>query len=163
MGLFRQSHERVRLVRTFPLSLKRLPILLYAEAREAGASIVRAFPNRSLGTSVAPGRWPGFFYNQIGCRMPSWLGGGKLDLPALNGYDGSIFSSLIAEIPMIVNVSEAKASLSKLMDMACQGEEVIIAGNILPLVELVPHTPRTKRKLGLLSRNSFCGTGGVMQ
>jgi len=51
---------------------------------------------------------------------------------------------------MIVNVSEAKTSLSKLVDMAYQGEEVIIAKNNLPLVELVPHKPRAKRKLGLL-------------
>jgi len=51
---------------------------------------------------------------------------------------------------MIVNVSEAKARLSKLVDMAFQGEEVIIAKNNLPLVELVRHTPGEKRKLGLL-------------
>jgi len=51
---------------------------------------------------------------------------------------------------MIVNVSEAKTSLSKLIDMAYQGEEVIIAKNNLPLVELVPHKPREKRRLGLL-------------
>lgn len=52
---------------------------------------------------------------------------------------------------MIVNVSEAKTRLSKLIDMAYQGEEVIIAKNNLPLVELVPHKPREKRKLGLLA------------
>jgi len=52
---------------------------------------------------------------------------------------------------MIINVSEAKTSLSKLIDMAHQGEEVIIAKNNLPLVELVPHKPREKRKLGLLA------------
>ncbi|HEJ83937.1 MAG TPA: type II toxin-antitoxin system Phd/YefM family antitoxin [Desulfobacteraceae bacterium] len=52
---------------------------------------------------------------------------------------------------MIVNVSEAKTNLSKLIDMAYQGEEVIIAKNNLPLVELVPHKPREKRKLGLLA------------
>ena len=51
---------------------------------------------------------------------------------------------------MIVNVSEAKAKLSKLIDMAYHGEEVIIAKNNLPLVKLVPHTPKAKRKLGLL-------------
>jgi prevent-host-death family protein len=52
---------------------------------------------------------------------------------------------------MIVNVSEAKTNLSKLIDMAYQGEEVIIAKNNLPLVELVPHKPREKRRLGLLT------------
>lgn len=51
---------------------------------------------------------------------------------------------------MIVNVSEAKTNLSKLIDMAYHGEEVIIAKNNLPLVELVVHKPKAKRKLGLL-------------
>ncbi|WP_286819043.1 type II toxin-antitoxin system Phd/YefM family antitoxin [Desulfobacter sp. UBA2225] len=49
---------------------------------------------------------------------------------------------------MIVNVSEAKAKLSKLIDMAYQGEEVIIAKNNLPLVKLVAHKMKSKRKLG---------------
>ena len=52
---------------------------------------------------------------------------------------------------MIVNVSEAKTNLSKLIDMAYHGEEVIIAKNNLPLVELVVHKPKAKRKLGLLA------------
>ena len=52
---------------------------------------------------------------------------------------------------MIINVSEAKTKLSKLIDMAFHGEEVIIAKNNLPLVELVPHRPKEKRKLGLLT------------
>jgi prevent-host-death family protein len=52
---------------------------------------------------------------------------------------------------MIVNVSEAKANFSKLIDMAYHGEEVIIAKNNLPLVELVRHKPRQKRPLGLLA------------
>lgn len=51
---------------------------------------------------------------------------------------------------MIINISEAKTNLSKLVDMAYHGEEVIIAKNNLPLVELVIHKPKTKRKLGLL-------------
>ena len=51
---------------------------------------------------------------------------------------------------MIVNVSEAKAKLSKLVDMAYHGEEIIIAKNNLPLVKLVSHNPKAKRKLGLL-------------
>ncbi|MGD9825247.1 type II toxin-antitoxin system Phd/YefM family antitoxin [Desulfobacter sp.] len=49
---------------------------------------------------------------------------------------------------MIVNVSEAKAKLSKLIDMAYQGEEVIIAKKNLPLVKLVAHKIKSKRKLG---------------
>ena len=52
---------------------------------------------------------------------------------------------------MIVNVSEAKTNLSKLIDMAYHGEKVIIAKNNLPLVEIVPHKPMEKRKLGLLA------------
>ena len=51
---------------------------------------------------------------------------------------------------MIVNLSEAKAKLSKLVDMAYHGEEIIIAKNNLPLVRLVSHNPKVKRKLGLL-------------
>ena len=52
---------------------------------------------------------------------------------------------------MIVNVSEAKANLSKLIDKAYHGEKIVIAKNNLPLVELVRHQPRGKRKLGLLA------------
>ena len=51
---------------------------------------------------------------------------------------------------MIINVSEAKAKLSMLIDMAYHGEEVIIAKNNLPLVKLIAHNPKPKRKLGLL-------------
>ena len=59
-------------------------------------------------------------------------------------------SDLTKEYKMIINVSEAKAKLSKLVDMAYHGEEVIIAKNNLPLVKLVSHNPKEKRKLGLL-------------
>lgn len=52
---------------------------------------------------------------------------------------------------MIVNIAEAKANLSKLVDRAFTGEEVVIAKNNLPLVDLVPHQTKGKRKLGLLS------------
>ena len=52
---------------------------------------------------------------------------------------------------MIVNISEAKKNLSKLVDMAYHGEEVIIAKNNLPLVEFVRHQPKGKRRLGLLA------------
>lgn len=51
---------------------------------------------------------------------------------------------------MIINVSEAKANLSKLINMVCQGEEVVIAKNNLPLVDLVIHKHAKKRKFGLL-------------
>jgi len=51
---------------------------------------------------------------------------------------------------MIVNISEAKTNLSKLVDMVYHGEKVVIAKNNLPLVDLVPHKPEGKRELGLL-------------
>ena len=51
---------------------------------------------------------------------------------------------------MIVNISEAKTNLSKLIDMVYHGQEVIIAKNNLPIVDLVIHKPKGKRKLGLL-------------
>jgi len=51
----------------------------------------------------------------------------------------------------IVNISEAKANLSKLVALVYQGEKVTIAKNNLPLVDLVIHKPEGKRKLGLLS------------
>ena len=50
----------------------------------------------------------------------------------------------------IVNISEAKANLSKLVALVFKGERVVIAKNNLPLVDLVIHKPEGKRKLGLL-------------
>ncbi len=52
---------------------------------------------------------------------------------------------------MIVNVSEAKTNLSKLIDLAFHGEKIVIAKNNTPLVDLVVHKPSAKRKLGLYS------------
>lgn len=52
---------------------------------------------------------------------------------------------------MIVNVSEAKTNLSKLIDRAFMGEEIVIAKNNLPLVDLIPHKQKGKRKLGTLA------------
>lgn len=51
---------------------------------------------------------------------------------------------------MIVNISEAKANLSKLVNMVYHGEKVVIVKNNLPLIDLVIHKPEGKRKLGLL-------------
>lgn len=51
---------------------------------------------------------------------------------------------------MIVNISDAKAHLSKLIDRVYHGEKVIIAKNNLPIADLVPHAPEGKRKLGFL-------------
>ena len=52
---------------------------------------------------------------------------------------------------MIVNISDAKTNLSKLIDLVYHGEEVVIAKNNLPLVDLVVHKPKGKRKLGPLA------------
>jgi antitoxin (DNA-binding transcriptional repressor) of toxin-antitoxin stability system len=52
---------------------------------------------------------------------------------------------------MIVNISEAKAQLSKLIDRVYHGEKVVIAKNNLPIADLVIHKPEGKRKLGLLN------------
>ncbi len=51
---------------------------------------------------------------------------------------------------MIINVSEAKTHLSRYIDMVYHGEEVVIAKNNLPLVDLVIHKTKGKRKLGRL-------------
>lgn len=51
---------------------------------------------------------------------------------------------------MIVNISDAKTNLSKLIDMVYHGEKVTIAKNNLPIADLVIHQPTGKRKLGLL-------------
>jgi len=51
---------------------------------------------------------------------------------------------------MIINISEAKTNLSKLIDMVYHGETVVIAKNNLPIADLVIHKPAGKRKLGLL-------------
>ncbi len=52
---------------------------------------------------------------------------------------------------MIVNISEAKAKLSKLVDLAYHGETVVISKNNLPLVELVAFRPKGRRQLGLVA------------
>ena len=51
---------------------------------------------------------------------------------------------------MTVNVSEAKAQLSSLLDRVYHGETVTIAKNNLPIADLVKHQPRGTRRLGLL-------------
>ena len=51
---------------------------------------------------------------------------------------------------MIINISDAKTNLSKLIDRVYHGEKITIAKNNLPIVDLVIHKPSGKRKLGLL-------------
>lgn len=50
---------------------------------------------------------------------------------------------------MIVNIAEAKANLSKLIALVCEGEEVTIAKNNKPLIDMVIHKPQQARQLGL--------------
>jgi prevent-host-death family protein len=47
-----------------------------------------------------------------------------------------------------INIAEAKAKLSELLDRALAGEEVVIARAGKPLVRLVPVEPRQPRKKG---------------
>ena len=49
-----------------------------------------------------------------------------------------------------VNMHEAKTCLSKLVERAEAGEEIIIARAGKPAVKLVPFTTRRRRRLGLL-------------
>jgi len=48
------------------------------------------------------------------------------------------------------NVHEAKTQLSRLLEQACQGQEIIIAKAGVPYVRLVPVETPTKRELGFL-------------
>jgi prevent-host-death family protein len=48
----------------------------------------------------------------------------------------------------IANIHEAKSQLSKLVDRALEGEEVIIARAGLPVVRLVPIRPETSPRTG---------------
>ena len=49
-----------------------------------------------------------------------------------------------------VNMHEAKAQLSRLGELACKGERVVIAKNGKPYLDLVPHKEREPRKPGAL-------------
>jgi prevent-host-death family protein len=50
---------------------------------------------------------------------------------------------------MIVNVHAAKTNLSKLIERACSGEEIIIARDSKPVAKLVP-IDGPKREFGVL-------------
>ena len=53
-----------------------------------------------------------------------------------------------------VNIADAKANLSKLIDCALAGEEVIIARYGVPLARLAPVTALSPRPLGFMAH---CG------
>lgn len=50
---------------------------------------------------------------------------------------------------MIVNVHAAKTNLSKLIEQACSGEEIVIARDSKPVAKLVP-IDGPKREFGVL-------------
>ena len=57
-----------------------------------------------------------------------------------------------------VNMHEAKAQLSRLGELACKGERVVIAKNGKPYLDLVPHQEekrREPRKLGILKEQGW--------
>ena len=51
---------------------------------------------------------------------------------------------------MQYNIHEAKTHLSRLLERACQGEDIVIAKAGVPFVRLVPRVPRQERELGFL-------------
>lgn len=52
---------------------------------------------------------------------------------------------------IVCNVAEAKAQLSRLLDAALAGEDVVLARAGTPLVRLVPLRPPPARELGFLA------------
>jgi len=50
----------------------------------------------------------------------------------------------------IYNVHAAKTNLSRLIERACAGEEIVIARNNEPVVKLVPVQPRPQPRRGSL-------------
>jgi prevent-host-death family protein len=57
-----------------------------------------------------------------------------------------------------VTIHEAKTKLSKLIEKACRGEEIIIARGPDPVVRLVPIDSRKgRRKLGILKGKLVVG------
>ena len=57
-----------------------------------------------------------------------------------------------------VGIHEAKTTLSRLIEKACQGEDVIIARGKEPVVRLVPIAGRKgRRKLGMLKGKLVVG------
>jgi prevent-host-death family protein len=55
----------------------------------------------------------------------------------------------------VYNVHAAKTHLSRLIERACAGEEVVIARNNEPVVKLVPIQPRPRRQRGSLKGRIF--------
>jgi prevent-host-death family protein len=61
-------------------------------------------------------------------------------------------------IMKIVTIHEAKTNLSRLIEKACRGEEIIIARGDHPVVRLVPVAKsKGRRKLGILKDKLIVG------
>ncbi|CAN5740828.1 hypothetical protein BH23GEM3_BH23GEM3_18610 [soil metagenome] len=104
----------------------------------------------------------------VGRRAKNFHRNGKLGsiirehwFSAVVHHGGVAFSTLLSKIAShpteqeqdmnIVNVHAAKTHLSRLIEQACAGEEVIIARNNKPVVKLVSiEAPRPKRQFGAL-------------
>jgi prevent-host-death family protein len=56
-------------------------------------------------------------------------------------------------VTVMMNMMEAKTNLSKLVELAVRGEEVVIANRGVPMVKLEPAQEPGKRKLGFLPGN----------
>lgn len=50
----------------------------------------------------------------------------------------------------VINIYEAKSQLSRLVEAALNGDEIVIARNGDPIIRLVPYKKKKKRKLGFL-------------
>jgi prevent-host-death family protein len=58
----------------------------------------------------------------------------------------------------IVTIREAKANLSKLIEKACRGEEIMIARGSKPVARLVPiKKKKSRRELGILKGKLIVG------
>jgi antitoxin (DNA-binding transcriptional repressor) of toxin-antitoxin stability system len=56
---------------------------------------------------------------------------------------------------MTVDVVEAQSQLQRLLTLAIQGNEIVIAENQVPLVKLVPLRKRPQRRVGGLHRGAL--------
>jgi len=56
-----------------------------------------------------------------------------------------------------VKIHEAKTNLSRLIEKACRGEEIVIARGNEPVVRLVPIAGKKRRNLGILKGKLVVG------
>jgi prevent-host-death family protein len=57
----------------------------------------------------------------------------------------------------MVKIHEAKTNLSRLIEKACRGEDIIIARGDEPVVRLVPIAGKKRRNLGILKGKLVVG------